>query len=265
CSRRSPAPTTPARATRSARRATRPRSGDTPFEPPEPSCGNGFIEQGEDCDDANTVDGDGCDSLCRLPCGLAWETRLAVSVPDVIGVVVDLAIGPSGELVVAATNDAQTSEFTDDLWLGRWSAEGELTYSDFYDLGGDEFARAVVVDEQGDMYLLGTVGGVDEGTDIWLRRFDAQGSEIWTTTYSGPVVDSKDEAGGLALGPGGELYVSGHQRVADKDADAWVARLDKSDGAIVWEASWSANSPTTGSASTPAAPWPWAPMAGSMR
>ncbi|MFO8057367.1 MAG: DUF4215 domain-containing protein [bacterium] len=29
-------------------------------------CGNGIVEAGEECDDGNTRDGDGCDSLCDL-------------------------------------------------------------------------------------------------------------------------------------------------------------------------------------------------------
>ena len=34
---------------------------------PAPICGNGIIEEPETCDDANTVDGDGCPSTCELP------------------------------------------------------------------------------------------------------------------------------------------------------------------------------------------------------
>jgi cysteine-rich repeat protein len=38
-----------------------------PFGPPvESSCGNGRIDGGEECDDGNRTDGDGCDSHCRL-------------------------------------------------------------------------------------------------------------------------------------------------------------------------------------------------------
>lgn len=33
-----------------------------------PCCGNGVLEAGEDCDDGNTANGDGCSSLCRLEC-----------------------------------------------------------------------------------------------------------------------------------------------------------------------------------------------------
>jgi cysteine-rich repeat protein len=31
-------------------------------------CGNGLVEEGEDCDDSNLDDGDGCDSDCRFSC-----------------------------------------------------------------------------------------------------------------------------------------------------------------------------------------------------
>lgn len=47
-----------------------------------PSCGNGVLETGEQCDDSNTVDGDGCSSTCQsekiVPasvCGDGIKTR----------------------------------------------------------------------------------------------------------------------------------------------------------------------------------------------
>jgi len=33
---------------------------------PAPVCGNGMLESGEQCDDGNTTDGDGCDHACQL-------------------------------------------------------------------------------------------------------------------------------------------------------------------------------------------------------
>ena len=37
-----------------------------PPPPPTAVCGNGVVEEGEQCDDGNTVDGDGCSSTCQI-------------------------------------------------------------------------------------------------------------------------------------------------------------------------------------------------------
>ena len=37
-----------------------------------PVCGNGAIELGEQCDDSNTVDGDGCSSVCAVEAPAGW-------------------------------------------------------------------------------------------------------------------------------------------------------------------------------------------------
>lgn len=37
-----------------------------PLRDPDPVCGNGLVEQGEECDDENTLDADGCSALCRI-------------------------------------------------------------------------------------------------------------------------------------------------------------------------------------------------------
>jgi cysteine-rich repeat protein len=42
-----------------------------------PRCGNGEVEAGEDCDDGNTADGDGCEGDCRYTCPCALGTACA--------------------------------------------------------------------------------------------------------------------------------------------------------------------------------------------
>ncbi|MDQ3366848.1 MAG: DUF4215 domain-containing protein [Myxococcota bacterium] len=44
--------------------------GDNSPTGPQVICGDGVVEAGEQCDDGNTLDSDGCDSVCRIPgCG----------------------------------------------------------------------------------------------------------------------------------------------------------------------------------------------------
>jgi cysteine-rich repeat protein len=53
---------------------------------PEPFCGDAFVDEGEDCDDGNDVDGDGCSALCETePEVLETEGQidLLVTVDDV--------------------------------------------------------------------------------------------------------------------------------------------------------------------------------------
>ncbi len=47
-------------------------SEDSPTAAVPPVCGNGILEQEEECDDGNVVNGDSCLSICRLP--VAWTT-----------------------------------------------------------------------------------------------------------------------------------------------------------------------------------------------
>src|SRR5262249_47826547 len=47
-------------------------SSSTGFNPPDGDCGNGFVDEGEECDDGNDVDDDECSNECLTPCGLDW-------------------------------------------------------------------------------------------------------------------------------------------------------------------------------------------------
>lgn len=47
--------------------------------PAAPVCGNGSIEGSEQCDDGNTVGGDGCDADCRVECAVVLKPKLTIT------------------------------------------------------------------------------------------------------------------------------------------------------------------------------------------
>src|SRR5690606_18069688 len=115
------------------------------------------------------IDGDGCDSLCQIPCGMVWEATIPSPAVGAVPLVVDMAVGPDGEIVVAGMTDAQAAETDDDIWWGAWSSTGEPLWSGSYDLieNLDDIPAAVVVAPDKAVYLSATLQAM-EGTDIWV-------------------------------------------------------------------------------------------------
>lgn len=52
--------------------------------PPTSTCGNGLIDQGETCDDGNTLAGDGCSNICLVEVGFTCTTTIVLATTTVI-------------------------------------------------------------------------------------------------------------------------------------------------------------------------------------
>lgn len=86
----------------------------------------------------------------------------------------------------------------------------------------------------GDLFMGGTRNFSDSNSDHWLQRTDPQGNLIWRTSWGGPT----DEGGGYisALDDGNILLASGRGYEANGEAlRLYIAKLDATDGSIVWE------------------------------
>lgn len=67
-------------------------------------CGNGKLDPGEECDDGNTKDGDGCNSACRFEPGFGKKASGGVIAGGVIGAIAGVAaLGGLGFLAVTKT------------------------------------------------------------------------------------------------------------------------------------------------------------------
>jgi cysteine-rich repeat protein len=87
-----------------------------PIEPVNPpaACGNGVLEAGEECDDGNLVENDGCSSLCTAEAGMCVPSQAA----------------HCGD-VISASNDGAGSNDRVDLYSCRtWNESGpEMVYT----------------------------------------------------------------------------------------------------------------------------------------
>jgi hypothetical protein len=133
-----------------------------------------------------------------------------------------------------------------------------LSYSSY--LGGalDDSGLAVAVDAAGNTYLAGQTDSLDfpvtpgaarsanaGGTDVFVAKVGPSGSTLEFATYVGG--SSSDVGNGIALGPGGTVFVAGETTSADFPTTAgalqsaipgrragFVAKLSASGGALVF-------------------------------
>ncbi|HVI02860.1 MAG TPA: DUF4215 domain-containing protein, partial [Enhygromyxa sp.] len=160
----------------------------------DPQCGDGEIDQGEDCDDGNATDDDQCTNACMLPsCGDG----------------------------IVHTDDGETCD-DGNLELGdgcsplcrlRGTELANHT-SDWFTLGS-----AVVIDSNDQITVLGRANG-----DSWIAKFDDEFDTAWDASAL------PGNPPGLAIGSDDELLIAGQvgdqartKRINPHDgADLWL-------------------------------------------
>lgn len=145
---------------------------------------------------------------------------------------------------------------TADTYLAKFTETGSRLWSTYYGGSIDEYGDALLVTDDGDIYLAGPCNSPDGistsgsyqpstagGFDSFLVKFDATGSRIWGTYYGG----ADDDLGyGLATDAEQSIYLTGytkstssiatanaHQTMAGGDWDAYVIRFTV-DGTPLW-------------------------------
>jgi cysteine-rich repeat protein len=103
-----------------------------------PACGDGTVDDGEECDDGNAVDADGCNANCVASGRLLWQVRDGDIDEDAgRGIVVV----PNGDVFAIGT--VFVDGIHEDIWLASWSNEGEQRFSHDIDLDGESYERGV--------------------------------------------------------------------------------------------------------------------------
>ena len=201
-------------------------------EPPT-DCGNGVIDEGEECDDGNSIPADGCNPDCVPSAEEQWSEDFEN--PEGGDIAQGVAVDQNGDIVVAGHITPMPGSSDHDIWVGKFSAEGELLWSDARDEGGlDDRAYAVAVTQDGDYVVAGHTVTIQTDCDIFVARYTAEGDEVWTRKHD-KGAGFCDAAFGITVRPDGRVVVVGHEAAAFGESDMWV-RAYLPDGTEDWTA-----------------------------
>lgn len=116
-----------------------------------------------------------------------------------------IAVDAIGNIYVTGRSQGSTSGF--DYVIIKYDTDGNEKWVQRYGGGGDDEAKAIVVDNQGNIYVTGyaTIGS---SFDYATIKYNSDGIELWVRTYNGPG-NSLDQASSIAFDDQGNVYVTG--------------------------------------------------------
>lgn len=189
---------------------------------PVASCGDGALNEGEDCDDGNAVNGDGCNVDCTPSGTLLWEYRSGDANQDVFDAV---AVTPDSRIFAAGAKTPGSQ----DRWLVQFAPDGAVVWSKTYDKSPFEALHAAAADASG-VYVAGMVR-VEDPRNLWVGRIDFEGEIVWEDEFIsafGPAY-----ATGLSLTPEGDVVVAGISTLEGGAGEIWTRRYGP-EGSVQW-------------------------------
>lgn len=197
------------------------------------SCGNGVLDEDEQCDDGNTSDGDHCYSTCTLPIVPIWTQYELHGNPNTAH---DLTFTPDDR--VYAVGVLQSTGHRD-TWLRAYSAQGDEEGFTTYGGGfGLEYgAVRLALHGSGEVLFAGAESAADGTPGVFYYRDDpfVPGS-TWAHTYDSPNHGLKanlDRRGAVVAATNGDVLVVADEWIDGQRWNIWMGRFDE-DGNTLW-------------------------------
>jgi uncharacterized repeat protein (TIGR01451 family) len=185
---------------------------------------------------------------------LVWLTFLGGSAADTGN---GIALDKNGNIYVVGTSGSTWGASPIDPYPGGWYApyvaklnsSGALQWNTFWGAGGLDDGRGIAVDGSANVYVTGDcydtwgtpVVPFAGGTEACVAKLDTDGARQWNTFLGSAYSDGSP---GIAVDGSGYVYVVGessatwgtpvHPRGANTTYDAFVAKLNASDGVRQW-------------------------------
>lgn len=200
------------------------------------ACGDGSVGQAETCDDGNVVDGDGCNSDCT-PSGQEQWSWTYDGLSEVEGFASDAVVDRQGRTAVVGWWSASPLlSGGAGIWVRLIDVDGETLWrhAEAGQWLGSDYGAGIAIDADGDFIVVGsTWGGHEHLEDIWVRKLDPAGHEVWTTTFDGDG-HGYDWGQDVAVDGDGDIVVTAVVETRAGDDDIWVAKLDP-EGRPLWQ------------------------------
>lgn|GEM_PF-924614 len=136
-----------------------------------------------------------------------------------------VAFDAAGNLVAAGYVTVGGS--AENIWVGKYNPSGNELWTRTHDgpAGGNDRGEGVAVDGDGDILVVGyeSVGG--QGDNAWVRKYDADGTPLWTETFNGPS-DDLDHARAVTIDAANEVIVVGSTFEDGESDNIWLRRYD---------------------------------------
>jgi len=141
-----------------------------------------------------------------------------------------ITVDDSGNAYVTGSSHGGATE--NDYLTIKYNSSGDTLWVRRYDnasVNGDDNARAIVVDDSGNVYVTGGSAGSGTGGDFVTIKYSPTGDEVWVQRWDSDFHQS-DGARDIALDPFGNVLVSG---LAYRGGNAWDCVTVKYDPAGV--------------------------------
>jgi uncharacterized delta-60 repeat protein len=143
-----------------------------------------------------------------------------------------VASDSAGNVVVTGFQRVGTADI--DVFVAKLDPAGTTLWSELVPGPDalDDRGHGVAVNAADEVIVAGYVshGGFDR--DVWLRKYDPDGNEVWTETWDNG--NNGEDAGfGVTVTPDGSIAVTGMTPIIATNQDVWLGLFD-SDGALQW-------------------------------
>ncbi len=147
----------------------------------------------------------------------------------------DIAVDDEGNVYVIGTVHDGIGNGDMNIWICKYDKGGKEIWMKRYTSSGDnsDFGCGIAVDNEENVYITGAINnGLINKWDIWVGKFNKNGTEIWTRTN---VNTNYDSGSGIAVDNAGNVYVIGSEGNDEAGGyeNIWVRKYDK-DGKTNW-------------------------------